>query len=308
MNTGRMRLMSSHSELGEFLRVRRAALQPEDVGRLNYGIRRVPGLRREELAMLAGVSNTYYTRLEQGLSNNASEAVIESIARALDLSADERAHLFNLARSGTTKRRTVTKPDKVRPGILRLIQSMSDIPAVVLGRRSEVLAWNGMGHRLVAGHLDFAAPRTPSTRPNMTRMLFLDRHTRELYTRWQEEATRAVASLRLVAGRSADDQELASLVGELTVNSDEFANLWSRHPVENCMSGLKHMHHPEVGHLELNFEVLTPPDESGHRILMYTADPGTPAAEALQLLTSSDTGLGGEARYARATQTFQATL
>ncbi|WP_347109531.1 helix-turn-helix transcriptional regulator [Paenarthrobacter sp. S56] len=280
--------MSNQSELGEFLRLRRGALQPEDVGLINYGIRRVPGLRREELAMLAGVSNTYYTRLEQGLSNNASEAVIDAIARALNLNTDERAHLFNLARPATTKRRTLTKPDKVRPGTLRLIQSMATTPAVVLGRRSEVLAWNRIGHRLVAGHLDFSAPGKPSTRPNMTRMLFLDHHTRELYKRWEEEATRAVSSLRLVAGRATDDPEFASLVGELTLNSQEFAKLWARHPVENCMSGLKYMHHPDVGDMELYFEVLAAPDESGHRILMYTADPCSPAAEALQLLASCE--------------------
>ncbi len=279
--------MGTHSELGEFLRVRRAALQPEDVGVLNYGIRRVPGLRREELAMLAGVSTTYYTRLEQGLSTNASDAVIDSIARALNLSKDERAHLFNLARPGKAKRRLPAKPDKVRPGTLRLIQSMSGTPAVVLGRRSEVLAWNSLGHRLVAGHVDFAAPESSSSRPNMTRLLFLDDHTRELYTRWPEEASRAVASLRLVAGKSADDQELASLVGELTLKSQEFATLWAKHPVENCMSGVKYLHHPEVGYLELNFEVLTPPDESGHRVLLYAADPGSPAATALQLLQGS---------------------
>lgn len=278
--------MSNLNELGEFLRVRRAALQPEDVGLLNYGIRRVPGLRREELAMLAGVSITYYTRLEQGLSTNASESVISSIAQALGLNTDERAHLFNLARPGKTKRRTLAKPDKASPGTARLVRSMFTTPAVVLGRRSEVLAWNPLGHRLVAGHLDLAAPDSPSTRPNMTRMLFLDPHTRELYSRWQKEATRAVASLRLLAGMSSDDPGLAALVGELTMKSPEFATMWAKHPVENCMSGLKHMHHPEVGDLELNFEVLTQNDESGHRILMYTADPGTPAAEALQLLRS----------------------
>ncbi|WP_461164351.1 helix-turn-helix transcriptional regulator [Arthrobacter sp. R4-81] len=276
--------MSNLNELGEFLRVRRAALQPEDVGLLNYGIRRVPGLRREELAMLAGVSNTYYTRLEQGLSTNASESVIGSIARALGLNTDERTHLFNLARPGKTRRRAMTKPDKASPGTVRLVRSMFTIPAVVLSRRSEVLAWNPLGHRLVAGHLDLEAPEKPSTRPNMTRMLFLDPHTRELYPHWQKEARRAVASLRLLAGMSSDDFELAALVGELTVKSPEFATLWANHPVENCMSGLKSMHHPEVGSLELNFEVLAQSDESGHRILMYTADPGTPAAEALQLL------------------------
>lgn len=281
-----MGFMSNYSELGEFLRVRRAALQPEDVGLINYGIRRVPGLRREELAMLAGVSNTYYTRLEQGQSTNASEAVIEAIARALNLNSDERKHLFNLARPSSTKRRPSIRPDKARSGTLRLIQSMPNTPAVVMGRRSEVLAWNRLGHRLVAGHLAFEAPARPATRPNMTRMLFLDPHARELYTRWRDEAARAVSSLRLLAGRSSEDPALASLVGELTMNSEEFAKLWARHPVENCMSGIKHMHHPDVGDLELYFEVLGPPDESGHRILMYSADPGSPAAEALQLLAS----------------------
>lgn len=278
--------MSNLSELGEFLRVRRAALQPEDVGLRNYGIRRVPGLRREELAMLAGVSITYYTRLEQGLSNNASAAVIEAIARALNLTPDERTHLMNLARPVKAKRRTAHKPDFARAGTIRLIRAMSSTPAVVLGRRSEVLAWNRLGHKLVAGHVEFDGPNYPSTRANMTRMLFLDEHTRELYTRWHEEATRAVSSLRLLAGATTDDPELTELVGELTVKSPEFSSLWAKHPVVNCMSGLKYMHHPEVGDLELNFEVLTPPDESGHRVLMYTADGGTAGYVALQLLGS----------------------
>jgi transcriptional regulator with XRE-family HTH domain len=278
--------MGSGSELGEFLRVRRAALQPEDVGLRNYGVRRVPGLRREELAMLAGVSNTYYTRLEQGLSTNASEAVIEAIARALNLTADERTHLLNLARPGKAKRRGPSRPDRVRPGTLRLINSMAGTPAVVLGRRSEVLAWNTLGHKLVAGHLDFDSPNVPAGRPNMTRLLFLDGHTRALYTNWQEEAARAVSSLRLLAGRSPDDAELTALVGELTLKSPEFAKLWARHPVQNCMSGMKLMHHPEVGVLELHFEVLAQPDDSGHRVLIYAADEGSPAAAGLQLLGS----------------------
>lgn len=278
--------MSNVSELGEFLRVRRAALQPEDVGIRNYGVRRVPGLRREELAMLAGVSNTYYTRLEQGLSNNASEAVIDAIARALNLNQDERAHLFNLARPGKTKRRTPARPDRARPGTVRLINSMTATPAVVLGRRSEVLAWNALGHKLVAGHLDFDSPNVPAERPNMTKLLFLDGHTRALYVNWPEEAARAVSSLRLLAGKSAEDAELTGLVGELTLKSPEFARLWAKHPVQNCMSGLKLMHHPEVGTLELNFEVLAQPDESGQRILMYSADEDSPAAAGLQLLAT----------------------
>jgi transcriptional regulator with XRE-family HTH domain len=279
--------MSNMSELGEFLRVRRAALQPEDVGLKNYGVRRVPGLRREELAMLAGVSNTYYTRLEQGLSNNASEAVIDAIARALNLNSDERLHLFNLARPATkSKRRASSRPDRARPGTVRLIDSIATTPAVVLGRRSEVLAWNKLGHRLVAGHLHFESPNTPAERPNMTRLLFLDEHTRALYMNWPEEAARAVSSLRLLAGTAPDDLELTALVGELTLKSPEFAKLWAKHPVQNCMSGMKLMHHPEVGTLELNFEVLAQPDESGHRVLMYTADEGSPAAAGLRLLAT----------------------
>ena len=277
------------TELGEFLRVRRAALQPADVGLRGYGARRVPGLRREELAMLAGVSATYYARLEQGLSSNASESVIDSLARALDLTADERAHLLTLARPRTpARRRAKPRPDVIRPGMLRLIESMPDTPAVVLGRRSEVLGWNALGHRLVAGHLPFDAPSRPAERPNTTRLLFLDAHTRDLYSRWDDEAQRAVSSLRVLAGRSPDDDELTRLVGELTVQSAEFARLWARHPVSICVSGTNQLRHPEVGELELHFEVLTSPDDSGHRVLLYTAEPGSPSASALDLLRRRD--------------------
>ncbi|GAB4085497.1 helix-turn-helix transcriptional regulator [Myceligenerans cantabricum] len=276
--------MSGSNELGEFLRSRRAVLRPEDVGIQGYGVRRVPGLRREELAMLAGVSPTYYARLEQGLSTNASEAVIASLAQALQLGTDEQAHLFNLARpKRSARRRAPIKHDHAREGMLRLVHSISDTPAVILGRRSEVLGWNELGHRLVAGHLAFDGPEHVPDRPNMTRMLFLDEHTKELYREWDEEAERAVASLRVLSGRNQDDPELAALVGELTVKSPEFCRLWARHPVDRCVSGMKLFQHPEVGELDLGFEVLTPPDDSGHRILMYTAVSAV-AASALELL------------------------
>jgi transcriptional regulator with XRE-family HTH domain len=279
--------MSGSNELGEFLRVRRAALQPEDVGLHGYGVRRVPGLRREELAMLAGVSPTYYSRLEQGLSTNASESVIASLARALNLTADERAHLRNLARPdrSSRKRKPAIKPDHARGGTLRLITSLPATPALIMGKRSEVLGWNTLGHRLVAGHLEFDIPRQPARRPNMTWMLFLDEHTQDLYPRWHEEAVRAVSSLRVLAGRSPDDPELTALVGELSVKSPEFGRLWAKHPVENCVSGVKRFRHPEVGDLSLNFEVLTPPDESGHRVLMYTPEPDSAAEATLELLS-----------------------
>lgn len=280
-----MACMNPHSELGDFLRLRRAALRPEDVGVLHHGTRRVPGLRREELAMLAGVSLTYYTRLEQGVSSNASDAVLESLARALSLSADERLHLFDLARAPQkVARRRATRPDSARPGTLRLVQAMAGVPAVVLNRHGEVLAWNRLGHRLLAGHLDADSPRSPETRPNLHRLLFLDPHTRELYSRWPDEASRAVASLRLLAGRD-DDGSLASLVGDLSLRSEDFARLWARHPVKNCVSGVKHLRHPELGELELWFEVLDSPDGSGHRVLMYTAEPGSASEESLRLLS-----------------------
>ena len=237
--------------------------------------------------MLAGVSSTYYTRLEQGLSSNASPSVLEAITRALQLNEAERSHLIDLAKPNRTRRRAGAKPDRVRPGTLRLIESMPTLPAIVLGRRSEVLAGNSLGHKLVGSHVDVESPHRPVDRPNLTRMLFLDAHTRELYARWGEEATRAVSSLRLLAGRLDDDQELINLVGELTVRSSQFAKLWAKHPVELCMSGLKYFRHPTVGLMELHFEVLTMPDDSGQRILIYTAEPDSPNAEALQLLQST---------------------
>jgi transcriptional regulator with XRE-family HTH domain len=275
------------SELGDFLRTRRARLRPEDVGLASYGARRVPGLRREELAQLAGVSTTYYIRLEQGQSVNASDHVLDAIARALQLDEDETAHLRNLARPVRRKRRQNARPEAARAGTRQLIAAMDGVAAVVMDRRSDVLAWNRLGHQLLASHYDFNSPNSIASRPNLTRMLFLDPHTHELYTRWEEEARRSVASLRLVAGRHPDDQHLAELIGQLSMRSTEFAALWSRHPVLNCTFGVKYFHHPVIGRLELAFEVVQLPDNSGHRILMYSAEPGSPSEAALRLLDTS---------------------
>ena len=216
---------ASVGDLGEFLRSRRGRITPEEVGIVSFGARRVPGLRREELAQLAGVSPTYYTRLEQGQSTNASESVIDAVARALRLDEDERAHLHDLARPAPAKRRRARRPETAPAGAVQLIHAMADVPAVVMGPRSDVLAWNRLAHSLLAGHHDFEAPRRPADRPNLIRMLFLDPHSRELYSRWDEEAARAVASLGLLAGRYSDDPELARLIGELALNSNEFALL-----------------------------------------------------------------------------------
>ncbi|MFC6087144.1 helix-turn-helix transcriptional regulator [Sphaerisporangium aureirubrum] len=278
--------MAEKTALGDFLRSRRGGVKPEDVGVASRGARRVPGLRREELAQLAGVSVTYYTRLEQGQSTNASESVIDALARALDLNDDERAHLHDLARPVRAKRRRPTRPAVARPGTRQVIDAMVNVPAVVLGRHSQVLAWNTLGHLLLAGHYAFDAPDHVAERPNLTKMLFLDSHHRHLYVRWEDEASRAVASLSLVAGRYKDDRDLAELIGELTMKSPEFASMWSKHPVANCTSGTKYFRHPEVGDLALEFEALHLPDEPGHRILMYSARPGTASEAALRLLQS----------------------
>lgn len=276
-----------NTPLGEFLRSRRSRIKPEDVGVVSYGRRRVPGLRREELAQLAGVSATYYTRLEQGQSNRASESVIESLARALNLTDDERAHLHNLARPAPEHQARPTRPAMAAKGVKALLAAVGDVPALVIGVRHEILAWNRLGHLLLAGHLEFTAPERPSDRPNLTRMLFLDPHHRDLYARWEQEARCSVAALRLVAGAHKEDRELADLIGELCVKSPEFGTWWSKHPVANHVSGTKRFHHPEVGEVELRFETLLVPDGSGQRVLMYHAEPGSPSEVAMRLLRES---------------------
>ncbi|GCD41225.1 helix-turn-helix domain-containing protein [Streptomyces paromomycinus] len=279
--------MDTTAELGNFLRTRRARLQPEDVGLVSYGARRrVPGLRREELAQLAGVSVAYYTRLEQGQSHNASDGVLDALARALRLSPDERAHLRDLARPARARRRPAVRPDKARPGTLQLLAALGEVPAVALDRRFEVLAWNPAGHALLAGHLDFDSPGRPLDRPNTQRLLFLDPHTRELYPDREAETRRAVAALRMAAGQHPDDQQLAGLIGELSMKSAEFSALWTRHAVSNCSFGVKSFHHPLVGAMELDFEMLQTPDASGQSLLMFTARAGSPSEAALRLLAA----------------------
>lgn len=272
------------NELGDFLRARRAAVTPEDAGIPTWGQRRVPGLRREELAQLAGISINYYTRLEQGVSSNASDAIIESLARALRLDDAERAHLYALARPGAAKRRRPARPETPSEGALRLLESMPGVPALLLGRRNDVLAWNRLGHALLAGHLDVGATGRPDTRPNLLRLLFLDPHTRDLYRRWADEAALAVASLRYTAAQFPDDRLLAELVGDLSIHSAEFARLWARHDVRLCSSGTKLLRHPEIGDVELHYEVLHLPDSNGQRILTHTAGTGSSSADALRLL------------------------
>ncbi|MFB0617044.1 helix-turn-helix transcriptional regulator [Streptomyces sp. AGS-58] len=282
--------MDALSELGDFLRSRRGALRPEDVGIATAPARRrVAGLRREELAMLAGVSITHYTRLEQGRAAGVSDSVLEAIARTLRLTDDESAHLKDLARPVTGRRPGGSRAEHATPSARQLLAAMTDVPALILDRRGDVLAWNPLGHALLAAHLPREAPHTAADRPNLVRMLFLDERYRNLYADLEEEAHLAVASLRLVSGRHPDDRALAELIGGLSIHSDEFTALWARHPVRTCTSGGKCLHHPVVGALHLSFENLCLPGPAGQRLITYTAEPGTPSDAALRLLASTTT-------------------
>ena len=282
----------SGSELGRFLTSRRAQLQPADVGLRMYDERRrVPGLRREELAQLAGVSQAYYTRLEQGVSQGASPEVLDAIARALRLDETEREHLHDLAaasRGRAARRARRAGPEQLSDTTRQLIASFGQTPVVVLGRRSDVLGWNRTGHALFAGHLDRASPddpEHPERRPNTARLVFRDAHTRELYGEdWPRKARDSVGRLRLAAGRHPEDPSLAALIGELAMHSTEFAALWAEHKVRAWDLATYRMHHPAVGALEVTQQAMNVPAGRGQRLVAVTAREGSPAAAALALL------------------------
>lgn len=279
--------MDSDSEFGAFLRGRRALLDPEVIGVVSHGRRRVPGLRREELAHLAGVSPTYYTRLEQGQSTGASDSVLDALSRALRLTPDERRHLHDLARPARVRDVSPRRWETAGAATHQLVAAVDAIPMLVLNRRNDVLAWNPLAHALLAGHLRFDAPDRLDERPNTLRMLFLDPHTRELYSEWADEARRAVAALRLTAGEHSNDPALTNLIGDLVVHSDEFATLWAEHPVTSCSEGTKYFRHPSVGQLKLAFSMTTTTDGSGHRLLALTAEPDSSSQHALRLLADT---------------------
>ena len=280
-------------ELGGFLRSRRARISPEDVGLRTYGERRrVPGLRREELAQLAGVSVAYYTRLEQGLSRNASDGVLDALARALRLDADETDHLNALARPSRAAAGPRPRPERVRPGVLTMLDAVGDVPAILVGYRNDVLGWNPMGHALLFGHLPFDAPEHAEERPNMIKLVFCDPHMRELYEDWRTKALDNVAYLRLVSGQRPGDPRLASLIGDLSVNSQEFARLWAGHVVRQCRAGVRRFRHPLVGGLALNEEIMALVQDEGQRLVVHTAEPGSPSEAGLRLLA----GLAAEGR------------
>lgn len=274
--------------LGGYLKSRRDRVTPAEIGLRTYGTsRRVPGLRREELAQLAGVSAGYYTRLEQGLAETASQQVLDALARALHLDRVETVHLHNLARQPALPRLSDPGPERPHPRVLALLENLGEaMPALVLGRRGDVLAWNRSGHALMAEHLDFDAPRNTEERPSIPRMFFLDPLTRDLYRNWSELARIHVAYLRLTAGRYPTDARLAGLIGELSMRSDDFATLWATGDVADCTVGAMHLQHPTVGTLSVDYQVWLQPDSPDHRLEIYTPN-DTGSADALRILTLS---------------------
>jgi transcriptional regulator with XRE-family HTH domain len=269
----------AHTELREFLRSRRARITPVEAGLPpEPGTRRVPGLRREEVARLAGVSVDYYVRLERGRTANVSEAVLDSVARALRLDDTERSHLFALARPSRTRRRPLP-PQRVRPGLYRLLDSLTDLPALILGRRLDVLAINPLGRAL---YTDFEA--LPHRERNMARFIFLDDAARELYRDWESAARDTVAALHLYAGRQPEDPRLAELVGDLSVRDADFRCWWAEHDVLLHSHGSKRIHHPVVGDMTLEYESLNPTGDPDQLLGVDTAEPHSPSAEALRLL------------------------
>lgn len=272
--------MDAKRQLGAFLQIRRSQLRPQDVGLTTYGDRRrVPGLRREELALLAGVSASYYSRLEQGQSFNASPEVLDAIARALRLDETERRHLHELA-AGAQRRTTPRRPapERITPGMRQLMDALGDVPVVLLGRRSDVLAWNEAGHALFAGHL----PPSGSPRPNMARLVFLDAHTQELYADWPAKARAVVATLRMTSGRYPDDPLLAALIGELSVKSETFAAMWADHRVKAGGDAVYEMRHPLVGTMTVTQQTLR--TEQDQVVVVATTEPGSPSQAAMTLL------------------------
>ncbi|GAA3521480.1 helix-turn-helix transcriptional regulator [Streptosporangium album] len=238
-------------------------------------------MRREEVALLAGVSADYYIKLERGNARGVSDSVLEALSRALQLDEAERAHLFDLAAANRTRTPTRTPKPHVRPSIQRILDSMSTTPAYVRNRRLDILATNQLGKALINPIL--AAPRRP---PNVARFMFLDPTATDYYLDWERMAAGTVAILRAEAGRDPHDKALTDLVGELSTQSDLFRTRWATHNVRQHRTGVKTLHHPVVGELTLDYDALELPADTGLTIMAYSAAPATPARDALNLLAS----------------------
>ncbi|MBM2618424.1 helix-turn-helix domain-containing protein [Actinoplanes sp. LDG1-06] len=276
--------MDTQGDVREFLASRRAKITPEQAGLPNFGgTRRVAGLRRAEVAMLAGVSPDYYTRLERGNLTGVSDSVLDAIARALQLDDAERSHLHDLARAANTSPRARRRPTKqqVRPGVRSLLDAMTEAPAFIRNGRLDILAINPLGQAL------YSPAFTTTARPvNLARFCFLDPAAQELYPDWGAAADTTVNLLRTEAGRDPYNKDLTDLVGELATRSDDFRTRWAAHNVRLHHTGVKHFQHPVVGRLELAFEAMPLPADPGLTLTAYSAEAGTPAHDTLRLLAS----------------------
>jgi transcriptional regulator with XRE-family HTH domain len=278
--------MDVRTEIREFLTSRRARITPDQVGLPSYRARRVPGLRREEVAILAGVSVDYYTRLERGDLSGVSEGVLEALARALQLDDAERVHLFDLARAAkptSAPRRRRAPRQRVRPSVQHLLDGITGAAALVHNARLDNLAANQLGYALYSDQ--FAAARGPG-RVNSARYVFLEPSARDFYVDWDRAASDVVAVLRSAAGRDPYDRDLSDLVGELSTQSDEFRTRWAAHNVRFHDTGVKDYHHSVVGDLTLTYNRVELSADPGLMIMAYTAEPGSKSAEALRLLGS----------------------
>ncbi|HTJ72009.1 MAG TPA: helix-turn-helix transcriptional regulator [Actinospica sp.] len=305
--------MDARTEFHDFLTSRRARLTPERAGLPVYGgNRRVPGLRREEVALLAGMSVDYYVRLERGNAKGVSDSVLEALARALQLDEAERAHLFDLANavnagSGATARassrargsRAAMRP-RVRPSVQRILDSMSTIPAYARNRRFDIIGHNRLGRALMSPV--FA---DQSRVPNMARFLFLDPAARDFYSDFDGVANDIVAVLRSEAGVDPHDKPLQDLVGELSTRSDVFRTRWAAHNVRFHRTGGKNFHHPVVGDLDLVYDAMELPADPGLTLIAYSAEPGSASQDALDLLASWAATLEAEAGHPDGTPSRQ---
>ena len=276
--------METKQEIREFLTSRRGRITPEQAGLPSYGSRRVPGLRREEVAVLAGVSAPYYTRLERGDMNGVSDGVLEALARALQLDEAERGHLFDLARAAQptpVRPRRRRAKQRVRPEVQWTLDAITGAAAFVGNERLDVLAANQLGRALYSEL--YAADARPL---NTARFVFLDPRAEASYGDWDRVATETVAILRSAAGRDPYNRDLSDLVGELATQSEAFRTRWAAHNVRFHNTGVKLFNHPVVGELHLSYNRLDLAADPGLTIFTYTAEPGSRSEEALKLLGS----------------------
>jgi transcriptional regulator with XRE-family HTH domain len=277
--------VDNRTEIRDFLSSRRAKITPEQAGLPAYGgRRRVLGLRREEVALLAGVSVDYYTRLERGDLKGASDSVLDAVASALRLDEPERAYLNNLAEAANSAHRVRRRrplQEGIRPTIQRILDAMTGAPAYVRNGRRDILAANRLGYALYSElYLDPARP------VNVARFIFLNPRARTFFLDWATAANDMVAALRAEAGKNPYDRELSVLVGELSTRSAEFATRWAAQNVRFHRSGFKEIHHPIVGDLQLSFEVMDLPADPGLSLIVYSAEPGSSTEDAVNLLAS----------------------